>query len=70
MVPVRAKRLGPARFELEFHEPIAVDPDADPKRAALAAMTRFNAVLEDWIRERPDEWMCAKRRWPKTSDCA
>jgi KDO2-lipid IV(A) lauroyltransferase len=29
-------------------------------------MTRkINALFESWIRERPQEWMCTKRRWSK-----
>lgn len=66
MVPVRAKRLGPARFEVEFSEPIPLESGrGGAKQAALAAMCRFNALLERWISERPEEWMCTKRRWPK-----
>lgn len=70
LVPVRAKRLGPARFELEFAEPMEPQPEYDGKSAAVELMTRFNALLEDWISERPDEWMCTKRRWPRTPDGA
>lgn len=65
MVPVRAKRLGPARFEVEFLEPLTADPAHRGKRAAVDLMCQFNAVLETWIGERPDEWLCTKRRWPK-----
>lgn len=65
MVPVRAKRLGPARFQVEFAEPLAADPEQRGKRAAIDLMANFNALLEAWIGERPDEWLCTKRRWPK-----
>ncbi|MEQ8858151.1 MAG: lysophospholipid acyltransferase family protein [Pseudomonadales bacterium] len=66
LVPVRAKRLGPARFEVEFLEPLTADPAHIGKRAAVDLMCQFNQVLETWISERPDEWLCTKRRWPKT----
>ncbi len=65
MVPVRAKRIGPARFEVEFLEPLSAAPENIGKRAAVDLMCQFNAVLERWISERPDEWLCTKRRWPK-----
>ena len=26
---------------------------------------KINALFESWIRERPQEWMCTKRRWAK-----
>lgn len=65
MVPVRAKRTGPARFELEFFEPLSADPKLKGKRRAIDLMRQFNALLETWIGERPGEWLCTKRRWPK-----
>ncbi len=65
MVPVRAKRLGPARFEIEFEEPIEADAGLTGKPAAMDVMRQFNRRLEAWISERPGEWLCTKRRWPK-----
>lgn len=65
LVPVRVKRLGPARFELEFHEPLQARAGLKGKHAAVDLMRQFNAITETWIRERPDEWLCTKRRWPK-----
>jgi lauroyl/myristoyl acyltransferase len=26
---------------------------------------RVNARFEQWIRERPEQWQCTKRRWPR-----
>ena len=29
-------------------------------------MTRdLNRLFEQWIRERPEQWLCLKRAWPK-----
>jgi KDO2-lipid IV(A) lauroyltransferase len=67
LVPVHVRRLGPARFEIEFEEPLVAAPHHIGKRAAVDLTCQFNARLEDWITERPDEWMCTKRRWPKQS---
>jgi lauroyl/myristoyl acyltransferase len=36
----------------------------DPKEQARAIL-RASARFEGWIRERPEDWLCAKRRWPK-----
>jgi len=27
-------------------------------------MTRVNATLEEWIRDRPEQWLWVHRRWP------
>lgn len=65
LVPARAKRLGPARFAIEFCEPIEAAAGLTGKAAAIDLMRQFNRLLERWIAERPDEWLCTKRRWPR-----
>jgi KDO2-lipid IV(A) lauroyltransferase len=64
LVPVRVERLGPSRFRMTLHEPI--HPRVDPSDAREAARDMTKQVLrlfEAWIRERPGEWWCGKRRW-------
>lgn len=68
VVPVRAIRRGPARFEIEFFEPLEQPSAPDtpsPKATAMHMAGQFNRHLERWIGERPGEWLCTKRRWPK-----
>jgi KDO2-lipid IV(A) lauroyltransferase len=64
-VPVRMERLGTARFRMTAYEPIRprVDP-ADPRAAARDMTKQLLKLFEAWIRERPGEWWCGKRRWP------
>ncbi len=66
LVPLRTERLGDARYRVTFCPPIR-PPDTTGTEAEKAlAMTReINARFEDWIRARPADWFCAKRRWPK-----
>ena len=35
-----------------------------PKGTVAALMTRVNQILEEWIRDRPEEWFWLHRRWP------
>ncbi len=68
VVPVRAIRAGPARFEIEFFEPLSVPSKGEApaaKTAAIQMASQFNQRLEHWIGQRPGEWLCTKRRWPK-----
>jgi KDO2-lipid IV(A) lauroyltransferase len=70
VVPIRAIRAGPARFEIEFFEPLEAPSDAkapSAKAAAIHMAGQFNQLLERWIGERPGEWLCTKRRWPKAA---
>lgn len=66
LVPVRLERLRGVRFRLTLEEPVLPDRALrDPQERAVDAMERVHRVFERWVRERPDEWFCIKRRWPK-----
>jgi Kdo2-lipid IVA lauroyltransferase/acyltransferase len=59
----RVERLGPARYRLSLEE-LELPDIADHHAAIDAVMRRINARLEEWIRERPGEWLWLHRRWP------
>ena len=66
LVPTRVERIGPVRFRITTFA--AIRPDqaiADDQEQAIDMMRRVNQHFETWIREKPGEWMCMKRRWPK-----
>ncbi|HEX4112473.1 MAG TPA: lauroyl acyltransferase [Stellaceae bacterium] len=64
VVPVRVERLAGVKFRLTFEAPMDVPRTGDDAADALALMTRINARLEEWVRERPDHWLWLHRRWP------
>lgn len=65
IVPVRVERLKGAYFRMTFYPPLAVAQTGDRNADILAIMTKVNATMEDWIRERPEQWLWVHRRWPK-----
>ena len=66
LIPVTAHRLPGGRFRIVAEAPITPDDPDAPTEAQIAQMARgLSAVYERWIRERPEEWMCMARRWPK-----
>ncbi len=66
-VPVRVERLEGARFRLTFEPPIEPRAVGEPRRIARDMMQRLYALFEAWIAERPEQWLCIKRRWPDPS---
>ncbi|MCS6878018.1 MAG: hypothetical protein RMK73_10535 [Geminicoccaceae bacterium] len=67
-VPVRIERLAGARFRMTIEPPIEPDPGlGEPREMARDMMQRLYRLFERWIRERPEEWLCIKRRWPDLS---
>jgi len=66
LIPIQIQRLHGAHFRVTFHKPIIADDKNAENAAKILQMTRkINILFESWIRERPHEWMCTKRRWPK-----
>ncbi len=69
LIPVRMERLNDTRFRLTVYEPIRPDPAlASDKDRAMQMMRELNRLFEQWIRERPEQWLCIKRAWPRTFD--
>jgi KDO2-lipid IV(A) lauroyltransferase len=64
IIPVRFERLKGARFRCTVMSPIEMAETGDAARDVLATMTRVNAVLEGWIRARPEQWLWIHSRWP------
>lgn len=63
LIPVRIERLGGCQFRVSVEAPVVADePSADERTQAIQMMTKLNALFETWIRERPSQWVCPKRR--------
>lgn len=65
LIPVQIQRLEDARFRAIFHAPVRVAAELPDDRRVLEMTAAVNDLFEQWIRERPQEWMCTKRRWSK-----
>ncbi|MEQ8265391.1 lysophospholipid acyltransferase family protein [Pseudohaliea sp.] len=62
LVPVRAGRRAQGSYRVRVLAPLVGD---DASRAGVLALSRrLNALFESWIRERPGQWLCMRRRWP------
>jgi KDO2-lipid IV(A) lauroyltransferase len=64
VIPIRAERLGGARFRVTVYPPIELPEADDSTDGTLQIMTSVNQILESWIRERPGQWLWMHRRWP------
>ncbi|MFQ5784750.1 MAG: lipid A biosynthesis lauroyl acyltransferase [Alphaproteobacteria bacterium] len=64
VVPARVERLKGARFRLTVYPPITLPRSGDPKADVAGTMARVNALFEEWIRARPEQWLWLHRRWP------
>ena len=64
VLPARVERLKGARFRLTVFPPLPLPRSGDHHAGVATLMARVNQVLEEWIRDRPEEWFWLHRRWP------
>lgn len=64
LIPVRVERLSGVRFRITVDPPMALPDTGDRQTDIHLLLTRMNAMLEGWIRERPEQWFWVHRRWP------
>lgn len=67
IVPIEVVREPSQRFLLRLHAPLQASPDLDERAAAIDLTLQYHRLLESWIGAHPGEWLCTKRRWPKTA---
>ncbi|MBV8133247.1 MAG: lauroyl acyltransferase [Alphaproteobacteria bacterium] len=63
VLPARVERLGGAHFRLTVSPPLPLPRSGNSHADAAALMAQVNAILETWIRDRPEQWFWVHRRW-------
>jgi len=64
VLPLRVERLDGARFRVTVFPPLPLHRSGEPHAEAVALMAQINAILETWIRDRPEQWLWLHQRWP------
>lgn len=68
IVPTRVERLEGAKFRITVLPPMALPRTGKREADIYETMRRVNALFEDWIRERPEQWLWLHARWPKDDE--
>lgn len=66
LIPIQVERLKDAHFRVTFHP--AVRPqniDTDETSQAFDMIQQVHQQFEGWISDKPEDWLCSKRVWPK-----
>jgi Kdo2-lipid IVA lauroyltransferase/acyltransferase len=61
----RVIRLPQGRFRLEITDEITLPRDAEGRIDAKKAVVAVTQIVEDWVREYPEQWLWLHRRWDK-----
>jgi len=67
LIPITGRRMGPRKFVATAYEPIALDYDNPNDQAVRSGVERINRFMEERVREAPEQWFWAHRRWPKSA---
>ena len=65
LIPITGRRIDATRFVATAYEAIPLDYDNPGDAAVLDGVTKVNQFMEARIREAPEQWFWAHRRWPK-----
>ncbi|HYQ73226.1 MAG TPA: lysophospholipid acyltransferase family protein, partial [Gammaproteobacteria bacterium] len=66
LIPSHVERIKGVHFRVTFHPPVRPANPGDCKNdQALDMMRQLHQMFESWIRQRPEDWFCSKRSWPK-----
>jgi KDO2-lipid IV(A) lauroyltransferase len=66
LIPLSGRRIAGTRFSVRVHEAIPLDYDKpDDEQTVYDGVRRINEFMEARIREAPEQWFWAHRRWPK-----
>ncbi len=65
IVPLRCYRHQDHSLTVELHAPLTPSSAGDAETAIRAMTRKINEIFEVWIAERPTQWLCVKRRWPR-----
>ncbi|MEM7442037.1 MAG: lysophospholipid acyltransferase family protein [Pseudomonadota bacterium] len=63
LVPVRVKRTGGAHFDVICEPPIEFESTGDREADVNRILLSINQVLENWLRDTPEQWLWPHRRW-------
>ena len=62
LFPLETIRIEGAYYKMIVHEPITVSETASDDEILTVAL-QINKLLENWIKERPEQWLWPHRRW-------
>ena len=59
----RVVRLPDGRYQFEMTEPLTPPRDSEGKIDVAGTMQMVTSIIEDWVRDHPEQWMWTHRRW-------
>lgn len=66
IIMARSIRKPDGTFLMDISKPLPIPETKDTDKAVYEIMKTINGILEDWIRETPEQWLWVHRRFDKS----
>jgi len=63
LLPAVVFRENGAHFRVRIEAPLEIKKTGDDVKDAEAIMQQINDIFENWVREKPEQWLWLHRRW-------
>ncbi len=63
IVPLQIVRTNGTHFKAILHPHLSINSTGDESQDIFEIMKNVNEILEDWIREKPSQWLWFHNRW-------
>lgn len=63
LIPTRCERLDGARFRVTFYPPLVLKDEGGEALPVETVLGQLHILFEDWITERPEQWLWLHKRW-------
>lgn len=65
LFPARVERIEGCKLRVTIYPKLEFENTGDVEKDTFKILTQINATMEEWIRERPEQWLWIHKRWGK-----
>ena len=64
LLPIKQERVNDNHFKITVLPPVELPDTGNKKDDVMILLNQMNGMIEEWVRERPEQWFWVHNRWP------